>query len=445
MVQAVQQFNVPVIAGMPLLRVPAVVGFISKVYRGQHQHFQMVLCNDGTRSLDDLEIKVTHPSFLTIYVEHEGQFDLIEFSTDGICKLGARFPIAAGHDLKLDITVTAMLTGVQHLEFLFKYSAARMPPEMPYRVCYWSETLEVMPLLETFLTVRPNFRLVDQYVATLEMKNVSLNPVCVWRVACLSSDWAISDLDDSKDEQCFIGPGQSYTVLVKVKPLIVSSGSLQTSFIWGNLSAEDELFTLNQVIQLLRRTKPSSQVIQVEGASYHLAISWSVAANARSFESSGDLFILRESVLNAESLAGCPVSVCFDCPREISHPFSDSSYLDVPIFLNLRATDPFASIQCIVECCSPLESFDSKSRAFKHMGSNSIVRSYFWKGKSKFVVQVSGRSTTRIELSACFTGPGVFNMNRLKFIFPIGEREVPQKFRTFFIPHQQFIQVHQQV
>jgi hypothetical protein len=173
---------------------------------------------------------------------------------------------------------------------------------------------------------------------------------------------------------------------------------------------------------------------------YHLIISWSMSADVRSYDASGDLFLLRESVLNADSLAGCPVSVCFDCPREVEHSFSTSSFLEVPISLNLRAIDPSVNIQCIVECCSPLESFDSKNRAFKMMASNNILRSYFWKGKTKFVVPVSGKSTSRIDLAACFTGAGVYNMNRLKFIFPSGDRE-GQKFRTFFIPHQQFIHV----
>jgi len=140
--------------------------------------------------------------------------------------------------------------------------------------------------------------------------------------------------------------------------------------------------------------------------------------------------------------SACSLKVLLEYPRAVGHDFLRQGWLDsVAVRVRIRNILEEAPVTFAFETLPPEEEFDAGKRSFRQVLSPALRARYTWQGSTKCrVSELPAGQQCEIQLYACFTAAGVYNLNRFRFTV-----EVPgRKPRVFFFPLQHLIHVAQQ-
>ncbi len=74
--QPISKIKIPILPQAPLLRLSTKSPFKSEMLCGEYQQFELVLLNDSNYLIDDLEVKISHPVYLSAFYQ-KSKFFLI--------------------------------------------------------------------------------------------------------------------------------------------------------------------------------------------------------------------------------------------------------------------------------------------------------------------------------------------------------------------------------
>jgi hypothetical protein len=168
---------------------------------------------------------------------------------------------------------------------------------------------------------------------------------------------------------------------------------------------------------------------------FDLAITWcDNFANPKRF---GCCHLIGLNTLKLQATA-CPLKVHLSYPFIIDHDFSKNSSLNIPVTVYIRNALEDQAVTFTFETLAADEEFEGARRQFRIVPNTNLRHRYLWMGTTKArVVALERQSITVLQLLACVTGPGQYNLNRFRFITEVGGKRP----RTFFFPLQHLCNV----
>lgn len=445
--QPTQQRLITVLDQMPLLKVSFDhAHFPALMLLGQQAKSCIHICNEGSASVSNLSIRLTHPSFILLSIDESGD-KFLEADENGIANLTV--DIKPGETMPLYIFARAAYIGQHTAEFFFKYSSS--DSTLHYRLCYLSHSFCVNPSISLEIHPKVHFLDIDTYHVLLDIHNNSEIGINIRRIFCQSIYWELYDAEyqfsGEHISRITLEPNESLHCVLKLHPLSrkpdANSGICQLSSVLGSLNSNEVDFYLKQITSVEKSIVRSSTLTSSE---LSLCVSWNLD-DATDYH--GDVYLLRKSVVDSIALSESPVAVSYNFNPVVYHDFDAARYVDISVKVSLRSLDPSMSFVCVLECLSPLEKYDPESKVFIRSSSSALIHKYLWWGKTKHIVSVCSKTAT-VPLFARFFNPGSFDLNRIRFIISYcevqserGEPVVPENLtrNVYFHNHQHFVHI----
>lgn len=204
-------------------------------------------------------------------------------------------------------------------------------------------------------------------------------------------------------------------------PFFVSTVTLNQQAPLANLSASAlaHLLRLERMLALQQTDKFGADHID-------LAVFWQCdfpvlmadadQSSPRTQRRFGVHHLLRLPFRSTTAPGACPLKLTVHCPQDASHTFgaSGSGVLEVPVVVRVRNASERQPASFVFETLPTDEEFDSSSRSFRVRTASGLGGGrYFWKGATRQRVhQLLPGHSTHLKLTAVFTAPGTYNVNR---------------------------------
>jgi len=118
-----------------------------------------------------------------------------------------------------------------------------------------------------------------------------------------------------------------------------------------------------------------------------------------------------------------------ESPRKMTHDFSEDSFSIVPVTFHIQNRSS-APLSFRLETLKPHENMDSNPSASSIQPKRS---QYFWAGETQhYVLDLAPEAKVALGTNACFSRPGVYNLNRYKFVILDNKGRVLQQIYSPF-------------
>jgi len=122
-----------------------------------------------------------------------------------------------------------------------------------------------------------------------------------------------------------------------------------------------------------------------------------------------------------------------EAPRKVLHEFNKENTCIVPVIFHISNRSTTSPLSFYLETLRPHDQPDSIPNRSGSI-SNQKRSQYFWAGVTQhYIADLLPEQKIEIETFACFTRPGVYNLNRYKFnIKDSRKRQVVQQIYSQF-------------
>eukprot|EP00474_Spongospora_subterranea_P000876 CRZ01334.1 hypothetical protein [Spongospora subterranea] len=293
--------------------------------------------------------------------------------------------------------------GACKVRLLLRYSTGAKQ-SLEFRTTSTTETLNVMPSLQFSVAMRPSTEHTLNHTMEITASNIS--------------DSTYFDLGKIV---LINGTGSRPYTLETIG--LVTTGVERSSS--TNLIAR-------AVPQIRSDETISSEFMELSSRGHRLSCHWSCENGTRSGVSE-----LPVDLSPASEASNCPFRITVDFADIAVHDFSANLLMFVPVTIAICNSSP-KSLIFDFETLSPETVFDPETRQFQTVTTSCARGRYFWSGLTKKTgTKLDANGSISFQLDACFTHPGVYTLNRFRFML---QGDVP---RLFFFPSRRTIRITQ--
>ncbi|KAF0690736.1 Aste57867_17888 [Aphanomyces stellatus] len=449
---------------------------------------ELLLVNRGIASMDNLTIVCTNWQFV---IEHTNQ----TIGCSGVVKILSDFTLQPGEHKSFRIFCRSLHVGPQNVRFLFRYGKAGSTCQ---RLVTLSLGVETLKSLQVTHAIHPSYDNIGEYILALTVHNgrkdgtkeatptMSLLKVIAW-----SPYWSIENMlpcpipsscrpgstlqwqetctsyfritqrtgDDSKnsvtlvDEQPVEYPFVEFLCLDQAKALTIDEkkkvlengvGSDKNKLLRSIQSVRRENKNQTSSVNNYRHAgfKPTSEeaLMQPE-VEMHLVLQWAGTGAVVNSQQKKRCFG-QSNLLNIQIRTPyLATSNTFPLTMALSYPdvVSLREKQQVPVTLHLRndAAPLSPSISFTIEMLAPDEEHPSVRSS--NTGPCLATPRVFWSGYTRQTYwNLKPNSGMNLSLTASFVSPGIYDMNRFRFVVTQNENKKPL---TVFFPVEYLIQV----
>jgi len=314
---------------------------------------------------------------------------------------------------------------------------------MKYRLAKVSTECKVTSSIKIISFTSPSVGNLNSYILGLEIENVSGNrnyPINLRQMSSMSAVWRLEPLsyDENSsgggglDQSMFsIAPRESTNIFFRITPgldqitKISNTETLDT--LYTNLAFQHKMvmdstespygdFLVREKISSLRQFSKYHNTVRYITDPYNLDVLllWELGDNIVGQQNILNLNFLPSENINEIANDNTPLRFLINAPSKVTHDFKAENFCVVPIQLHVKNASPQSPISY------DFEALKLNSVVDKDPAAGQIRSQFFWYGVTKYRVnQLQPGCETSLSLKVCFSKPGVYNINKFKFIISV--------------------------
>ncbi|CEO98949.1 hypothetical protein PBRA_007063 [Plasmodiophora brassicae] len=318
--------------------------------------------------------------------------------------------------------------GVHDIRLLLRYSTGG-DKAIPFRTAHLKWTVSVIPSIRVDGSCRSAFDLPRHRAVEFIVGNETDDGNMVLdRLVLLQSGSRPCDVDELGDTDRVIQPGQEFSFHTIVKP---SAGPSPRSVIECRGRSPSPTATGNSDLVWFRHSPAKDGVLD-------FVLFWSTDDGSRR----GAVISRVADHAEATPQAGCPLRISVDFSSEVDHDFYVAPLACVPVEVKIF-NGSRESVSFAFETLNPETYFDTEERKFATISTPCTRGRSFWAGCTRRSgISLEPEQSITIALQATFTHPGVFAINRMRFLVD-QRRDESAEPRMFYFPVQRLIHIRQ--
>ncbi|PRP88533.1 hypothetical protein PROFUN_02944 [Planoprotostelium fungivorum] len=428
-----------VTSSMPLLDVH-VEDFPVAMVQGQVRCLQMLLKNSGKSALKNVRCKFLYPAFF-----HFGEIE--RQTEDGsLVKLQVE-KLEPGEEISLPLWVRAHKVGNFSFHFLFSYQPVVNNSAMKNRFHRFTKQMKVLPSIKVSATSSVSYSSLNAYLLNLEVTNLTsikeegssriVDDFELVSISSVSPGWIVQPLSHDEEGKMFkLSPEQTTNLFFRIIPANKESPTEN-----GLYHTKHQLLNVNEEEipsqELLEREKLTIEMKDRKRNNAHkdnnmdLVISWRTTADFNSLKAAYGGHTAPSSVRGQQNICFVPflspatvdqtlsesednaLRFSIESPRKVIHDFSQDILCMVPVVFHVSNISA-KPLTFSLETLKPHEDLSSSAAA----GTPPVSKrsAYFWADTTFHMVHdLMPDTSVSLDMSVCFSSPGVFNLNRYKF------------------------------
>jgi len=425
-------FKVRITSPMPLIE-PVFEGFKENLLEGQLHQFHLNIKNNGQKPMSHIAIKMSHPRYLSFdddlvvfSFNSSNENELLSLTTK---KFVFEEPLIPGKSFRIPLWIRGYKTGEHQLRFLFEYSCSEKNELLPARLQRAISTLTVEPSLKIDYTLVPSQTVPKSYLLAINIQNNSEETLSVLQMRCFSSLFKINNPNEN-GVLLELEKKKSGLFYAHVELSDEKSGTPHQDIVSSQISSEyedilskipslsylfrDHLCTRQtQVITHDFEQQDQTPLILRYKNKIHLSLIWKLGDKFGLYNFH-DIDLLPVSPWSLEP-ENCPISFYLKSVKEVTHDFSQG-FLIIPLTIFILNQSPFTPISFDFEAMLPMEN--------EELGPSL----YIWNGITRYHFPIlQPRETTQLETEISFWSPGIYNINRMRFIVYLSDGSQEKK------------------